>query len=82
MANIIVELSKYILVVCIILYTYQCFSVFGYHDYDKKQRILNRQRNLMLVIHFICFLVIYTSTNELNMLIFYAVQGVDRKSVV
>ena len=76
MANIIVELSKYILVVCIILYTYQCFSVFGYHDYDKKQRILNRQRNLMLVIHFICFLVIYTSTNELNMLIFYAVQGV------
>lgn len=56
MINIITEVSKYLMVLLIIAYTYSCFSVFGYHDYGKKDRILNRQMHLMFTIHFVAFL--------------------------
>ena len=56
MINIITEISKYLMVFLIIGYVYSCFSVFGYHDYEKKERILNRQMHLMFIIHFGAFL--------------------------
>ena len=36
MVNIIVEISKYLIILLIIMYTYLCFTIFGYHDMEKK----------------------------------------------
>ena len=47
MVNIIVELSKYLIIILIIMYTYLCFTIFGYHDMQKKQDMLRRQNILM-----------------------------------
>ena len=38
MVNIIVQLSKYLMILMITVYTYLCFSIFGYYDPDKKKR--------------------------------------------
>ena len=46
MVNIIVELSKYLIITIIIMYTYLCFRIFGYQDAEKKQRMLKRQNTL------------------------------------
>ena len=36
MLNIIVELSKYVMILMITMYTFTCFSIFGFQDPDKK----------------------------------------------
>lgn len=76
MVNVIVELSKYLIIILMTAYTYQCFTVFGYHSADKKKRILNSQSRTMFLMHFIAFLVMYLKTNETKMIVFYAAQVV------
>lgn len=59
MGNIIVQLSKYLMILMITVYTYLCFSIFGYYDPDKKKRCLRKQNVLMFVMHLTAFLVMY-----------------------
>ena len=56
MVNIIVELSKYLIITIIIMYTYLCFRIFGYQDAEKKQRMLKRQNTLMFMLQLIAFM--------------------------
>ena len=58
MVNIIVELSKYMIILLIIMYTYLCFTVFGYHDADKKQSMLRNQNQIMFLMHLMAFIVL------------------------
>ena len=76
MVNIIVELSKYLMIVLITAYTYLCFSIFGYYDPDKKKSLLRKQNVLMFMIHIIAFLVLYLKTEEIKILAFYLMQVV------
>ena len=41
MVNIIVELSKYLMIILMTSYTFLCFSIFGYQDPDKKKSSAN-----------------------------------------
>lgn len=76
MVNIIVELSKYLMIVLITMYTYHCFSVFGYYDpYDQK-RILRRQNVLMFLIHIVAFMVMYLQKEDMKILAFYVIQTI------
>ena len=43
MVNIIVELSKYLMIILMTSYTFLCFSIFGYQDPDKKKSLLRQQ---------------------------------------
>lgn len=74
MVNIIVELSKYIMIIMIAVYTFECFAVFGYGDEEVQKGILLRQNFLMFMIHFVAFMVMYLQTEEKKMLIFYGMQ--------
>ena len=60
----------------ITVYTYLCFSIFGYYDPDKKKRCLRKQNVLMFLLHMIAFLVMYLQTNETKMIGFYGMQVV------
>lgn len=64
MVNIIAELSKYLMIFLIAIYTFECFSVFGYHDAHTKVWILRRQNIWMFLIHFISFVVIVVNTQS------------------
>ena len=76
MVNIIVELSKYLIIILMTMYTYLCFSIFGYYDPDKKKRMLRRQNVLMFTIHIIAFLVMYLEKQDVKLLAFYLMQVV------
>lgn len=76
MVNIIVELSKYSIILLITMYTFLCFSIFGYQDPDKKRQLLRQQNVLMFMIHIIAFLVMYLETEDIKMLVFYLAQVV------
>lgn len=76
MVNIIVELSKYIMIVLMTVYTYLCFSIFGYSNPGKKKRLLRRQNWLMFLIHAVAFMVMLLETKDMKILMFYLMQVV------
>ena len=76
MVNIIIELSKYLMIILITMYTFICFTIFGYQDPYKKKGLLKNQNVIMFMIHIIAFLVMYLETEDIKMLVFYAMQVV------
>lgn len=76
MVNIVVELSKYLMIIMIAVYTFECFAVFNYQDDEIKRSIMRRQNILMFMIHFVAFLVMYLQTEEKKMIGFYGMQVV------
>lgn len=76
MVNIVVELSKYLMIIMIAIYTFECFAVFNFSDEYTKRSIMRRQNVLMFMIHFIAFLVMFLQTEEKKMIGFYAMQVV------
>ena len=76
MVNIIIELSKYLMIIMFTMYTLVCFSIFGYQDPDKKSSMLKNQNVLMFLIHMTAFLVMYLETEDIKILMFYGMQVV------
>ncbi len=74
MVNIVVELSKYLMILLIVMYTYLCFSVFGYYDPYIQKRMLRKQNVLMFMIHIVAFAVMYLEKKDVKILAFYAIQ--------
>ena len=59
MINLIVTLSKYLLLILIALYTLESFIVFGYRYEEDKRYILKKQLMLIFFMDFMAFLVIF-----------------------
>lgn len=74
LVNIVVELSKYMMILAIAIYTFDCFAIFGYEEEYMKRSILRRQNVLMFLMHFVAFLVMFLQTEEKKMIGFYAMQ--------
>lgn len=74
MVHLIVELSKYVMIIMFAVYTYQCFAVFRQTDPRRMQRMFRRQSRMLYGIHFTAFLVICLVTENANYLIFYMLQ--------
>ena len=66
MTNIIVEVSKYIMIFLIAFYAYECFAVFRSRiDAEKREWIFHRQMMLMYLIHLDAYLAIFAVTDNL-----------------
>ena len=68
MLNIIIELSKYLLLILILLYTFESFTVFRYEDDYDKRYILRKQLLLIVFIDFTAFLVIFLKKEEVEII--------------
>lgn len=73
MANLIVECAKYIMIILIAIYTYTCFTIFGYAEEDRKS-MLRKQNLFMFMIHFMAFLGMYFKVGEKNLIVLYGMQ--------
>ena len=74
MANIIVECAKYMMILLIAIYTYQCFSVFSFEEGREKRKIFRNQNRVMFLIHFMAFAGMYFKIEEEKILLFYVAQ--------
>ena len=74
MINLIVTLSKYLLLILIALYTLESFIVFGYRYEEDKRYILKKQLMLIFFMDFMAFLVIFLKKQELEIIYFFIVQ--------
>lgn len=76
MSSIFCEVSKYLMIICFAVYTWECFSVFKRSSKERQEAIFRRQNLLMFLIHFDGYLVLYDQTQNSKILIFYGAQVV------
>ena len=71
MINIIVELSKYVILTLMIVYTFHCFYMVRRQDQEERREMLTRQLMLIFFIDFTAFLVIYLKSFDFLVILFY-----------
>lgn len=76
MQNLIVELSKYLMILLFACYTFTCFHVLtGKKSVQRQKRILKKQTKFIFLIHLNAFTVIFTVQRDFNVLVAYAMQA-------
>lgn len=75
MSNLIIDISKYLMIFLFAFYTYEGFASLRRRlSQEKKNRILSRQSLSIYLIHGLGYLSIYIATDEDTVLIFYVAQ--------
>lgn len=74
MTNLVVDISKYLMIFSIMLYTYFNFRYFGIKDVEKQNKVCRKQRAMMYLLHFLGYLVLYLKTASEAVAVFYLVQ--------
>ncbi|SFP93042.1 cell division protein FtsW, lipid II flippase [Lachnospiraceae bacterium XBB1006] len=74
MIQIIVQLSKIIMIFLIGLYTIEAFSSMRRKDPVIREQIIKRQRIFMYMLHFLGYMVMFTVQEDIKYILFYAVQ--------
>ena len=76
MINLLIELSKYIIIFLFAIYTYECFSVLRRSRTQTQQEdIFYRQTCMIYVIHFIAFFILILVNEDLKLIAFYLMQA-------
>lgn len=71
MTNVIIELSKYVLLTLMVIYTFHCFYAVKTQDQEEKKHILLQQLMMIFALDSVAFAVIFIKQRELRILIFY-----------
>ena len=66
METIITELSRYLIIILMILFTFQCFTIFRKRRPEDKQHVLRKQIILMLLLNFVSFAILYMNSREIK----------------
>lgn len=74
MVNIICEISKYLVLILMALYTVKCFSYFTAEDTASRNKNLNKQIVYIFLIHFFCFMILFLRLQNVKILYFYGAQ--------
>ena len=76
MDRIIIEICRYLIIICMSIYTIQCFAVFRFgNEYDRKGIYL-RQNFFMVLVHFMGFLSLYAQKGDIRYLRAYLIQQI------
>ena len=75
MTNLIIEISKYLMILLMAFYTYFNFRFFSYQDPEDQKVVCRHQNQAMFLIHLLAFLVIYLKSQEEYVIAFYLAQA-------
>ncbi|MGN0372907.1 MAG: FtsW/RodA/SpoVE family cell cycle protein [Enterocloster sp.] len=80
MVNLIIEVSKYLMILLIAVYTYANFRFFSFSDMERKRKVCGRQNRAMFAIHFLAYTIMCLKTEDMALrsmlLAFYGAQVV------
>lgn len=74
MINVIIEVSKYLMIFLMAIYTYLNFSYFRFHEEWEQNRTCGRQNVAMFLMHFVAYVILYLKSEDERVLLFYAAQ--------
>ena len=72
MGNVIVELSKYVILTLMVVYTFHCFYMVKQQSEEERNESLRQQLMLIFFMDFTASLVIYLKTGKVQVVTFYA----------
>lgn len=72
--SILVETSKYVIIILFAVYAWHCFTVFIGRDKEREERVYKRQQKIMFTIHFIATLVLFLNSIDIKILVYYVCQ--------
>ncbi len=76
MAHVISDLSKYIILACMAIYTLLCFLALPREEDDERIGIYSGQIVCMFLVHFLGFAAICLETGDITYIIFYGFQQI------
>lgn len=76
MTNLVIEVSRYLIILLIAIYTFYNFRFFAMKDDDGRNHACKRQQICMFMLHFLANLVIVLKTGSEVLVIFYGAQVV------
>ena len=82
MANIIIQVSKYLIIILMAVYTFSCFSIFTRSYEDEENKVLIRQDVLLFMIQITAFIAMYFATQDLRMMFIYGALAVIVMAVI
>lgn len=74
MENIIIELSRYLIILLLGMYTYCCFAAFRGQNKSRQGQMFRSQVVIIFLLHFVCSLVLYMEQKDVSLLIIYGLQ--------
>lgn len=74
MTNLIIEVSKYLIILLMTIYTYLNFRFFGVRTYEQKRKVCGKQIAAMLLIHILAYAILFLKTEDERILMFYGAQ--------
>ena len=82
MVNIIIQISKYLIIILMAAYTFSCFSIFTQSYEDEEKRTLIVQDVLMFLLQLTAFAAMYLATEDVRVLFIYAALAVVLLAVI
>lgn len=82
MISLVIQFSRYAIILLMAIYTLQSYIVFSKDDEDDKGFLFLRQNLMMFMIHFISFAIMYLKTYNINYLFFYGAQFIYLAAVL
>ena len=82
MTNLIIQVSKYLIIILMALYTFQSYTVFHKKDDEAREYLFMRQNMLMFMMHFVAFMVLFLNISETTVLLFYGAQVIYLAAVL
>ena len=82
MTNLIIQVSKYLIIILMALYTFQSYTVFHKKDDEAREYLFMRQNMLMFMMDFVAFMVLFLNISETTVLLFYGAQVIYLAAVL
>lgn len=82
MTNILIQLSKYIIVILMAAYTFSCFSIFTRNYEDEQTPVLIRQDVLLFLLQLIAFSAMYLATEDIRIMFIYGALAIILLAVI
>ena len=67
--------SRYLIIILMVLYTIQSYTVFQYGSAQAKRNVFLRQNVSMFFIHFVAMLVLFLEQRSIQVAVFYGMQA-------
>lgn len=74
MVNLLSEMSKYIIIILVAIYTYLSYRVLGISDKQRQSRIYTNMIFLIFVFHFISYAILYINLQSNWLIILYVLE--------
>jgi len=77
LVNLLVELSKYINIVLIAIYTFFAYRVLGTRDKIKQGKIYINMKVIIFFFHFVCYFILYLNTHNFKLIFLYGLEVIS-----